>query len=76
MVRRFSTQLAEPVIPLMVCDPQQLPSPFPPQALLSRGKGAVCRREGCSDYLGVKHRMWVTKGEFFKPTSFQSTMCA
>lgn len=25
---------------------------------------------------GVTDRMWATKGEFFEPTSFLSTMCA
>lgn len=75
-VLNAATPPAVPVIPPAVCDPQLLPSPFPPQTPLSGGKGGGCRREGGCDYLGVKHRMWVTKGEFFKPTSFQSTICA
>lgn len=40
------------------------------------GKKEGAEEGGLCDYLGVKHRMWVTKGEFFEPTSFQSTICA
>lgn len=54
-------------------DPQQLPSLFPPQALLSGKKEDGCRRKGGScDYLGVKDRMWATKRHFFKPSLFQT----
>lgn len=76
-VLNTATPPAVAVIPPAVCDPQQLPSPFPPQAPLSGVKGGGRRRKGGGcDYLGVKDRMWATKGEFFEPTSFQSTICA
>lgn len=75
-VLNTATPPAEAVIPPAVPDPQQLPSLFPPQAPLSGGKEEGAEGKGCCDYLGVKHRMWVTKGEFFEPTSFQSTICA
>lgn len=82
-VLHTATLPAEAVIPppprhpLLVYDPQQLPSPFPPQAApcLRVGGGGRRREVGC-DYLGVKHRMWATKGEFFEPTSSQSTISA
>lgn len=77
-VLNTATPPAVAVIPPAVRDPQQLPSLFPPQALLSGAKGGGRKREGEGgrDYLGVKDRMWATKGEFFGPTSFQSTICA
>lgn len=77
-VLNTATPPAVAVIPPAVRDPQQLPSLFPPQALLSGAKRGGRKREGGGgrDYLGVKDRMWATKGEFFGPTSFQSTICA
>lgn len=45
-VLNTTTPLAVAVIPPVVCDPQQLPSPFPPQAPLSGGRGRRHRRKG------------------------------
>ncbi|KAI9523228.1 hypothetical protein NQZ68_029233 [Dissostichus eleginoides] len=70
MVRRFS-------IPPILSSP---PRSVTPRSFLLRShhREEEEEEEGDCDYLGVKHRMWVTKGEFFeKPTSFLlSTICA
>lgn len=66
-----------PTPPPRFSDPQQLPSLFPPQTLLSGGKEEGCRRKGGScDYLRVKDRMWATKGYFFESSSFQTRVQA
>lgn len=78
-VLNTTTPPAAAVIPTPppVSDPKQLLSLFPPQALLSGGKEGGCRRKGGScDYLGVKDRMWATKGYFFETSSFQSRVQA